>query len=101
MERCPASTIGVSRRCDTGTRLLLRNEGLTLASEITQYAAELRGLLTKVGADLTALNNLTAAAAKLGGLADGLSGPVTSAAWDAARAQWITARNAFGEQLSE
>jgi hypothetical protein len=101
MERCAASTVGLSRRFDTRTRLHLPNGDLTLASEITEYAAELRGLLTNVGADLTALNNLTVAAAKLGGLADGLSGPVTSAAWDTARAQWQAARNAFNEQLSE
>ena len=68
-------------------------------TEITKYAAELRGYLASAGADPTGLNQLISAAASLATLAD--SATVTSAAWNQARTEWETARDAFGATLAE
>jgi hypothetical protein len=68
-------------------------------SEITAYAVELRGWLAGAGAGVPALNDLTAKAATLAGLAAG-PGAVPRATWLAAKNDWDAARNAFGSTLT-
>ena len=67
--------------------------------EITSYAATLRSQLAGVGAANPDLDRLTAAAQALADLADGVAGPPTAAAWQAALNDWNTARDGFGTQL--
>ena len=71
------------------------------ASDITTYAAELRGLLAGVGAGATLLGDLTTAAANLAALAGSAPGTLTEAAWQSALEDWEKARNAFGTLLAE
>jgi hypothetical protein len=71
------------------------------ASEITEYAAELRGLLAGVGGNATALVTLTMAASNLATLAGRAPGMLTEAEWKAAQQEWETARDAFGTKLAE
>lgn len=71
------------------------------ASEITEYAAELRALLAGVGGNATALVTLTMAASNLATLAGREPETLTEAEWTAAQQQWDTARDAFGTKLAE
>src|SRR5262249_37604158 len=71
------------------------------ASEITKYAADLRGLLAGVGANPTELAALTTAATNLAALAGSAPGTLTEAAWKTAQDQWEAARDAFGTKLAE
>ncbi len=69
-------------------------------SEITAYAADLRGWLAGAGASVAALNDLTTAAADLARLAASAPGAVTEAVWKAAKAEWDAKRDAFGSILT-
>ncbi len=69
-------------------------------SDITAYATELRTWLTAAGAPTTPLDDLTAAATALAGLANDPPGTVTQAAWNAALATWNDKRDAFGATLA-
>jgi hypothetical protein len=71
------------------------------ASEITEYAAELRSLLDGVGADATGLVSLTLAASNLAALAARGPGMLTEAEWNAAQQAWETARDSFNTTLTE
>ncbi len=69
-------------------------------SEIKRYAQELRQNLSDAGVnDIAALNALVAKAANLALLADSSPEAIDRAQWDAARAEWENARNAFGTKL--
>lgn len=70
-------------------------------SEITKYAGELRGFLASVGADAADLGDLTIAASNLAALADSAPGTLTEAAWQTAKSDWESARDAFGTKLAE
>ncbi len=71
------------------------------ASDITKYAAELRGLLAGVGADATELDNLIAAASNLATLAGSAPGTLMEATWQTAKGEWDAARDALGRKLAE
>lgn len=70
------------------------------ASEITQYAAELRGLLAGVGAGERELDDLTTAASNLAALAGLAPGMLTEATWRSAQDEWETTRDSFGTKLA-
>ncbi len=72
-----------------------------MASEITKYAAELRGLLTGVGASAAELVDLTLAASNLDARSSSLPGKLTENEWQTAKEQWEAARDAFGPKLAE
>jgi hypothetical protein len=69
-------------------------------SEITAYAADLRGWLAGAGASVAALDDLTTAAADLARLAASAPGAVTGEVWNAAKALWDAKRDAFGSTLT-
>ena len=71
------------------------------ASEITEYAVALRGLLGEAGINDTEADALTAAASNLATLADSAPGILPEAEWNAAKNQWDTARDAFGTKLAK
>lgn len=70
------------------------------ANDIANFAAELRGLLAKAGADSAALDDLTSAANALQALANSAPGALQKAAWEAAKGEWDAARDAFAATLA-
>lgn len=70
-------------------------------SEITKYAAELRGYLAAVGADPTELATLVTAGQDLADLADSAPGTLPETAWQAGNEDWKAARDAFETKLAE